>query len=201
MRGAIATTNRSRIRFDAYRPPDLMEKLTLMGEHYVCEVHLSSHTLDLSWECSSHWSGRVEGVLSLRKLAWPRASLVPPSRTIVSLFSFRHTTSPCHLPRCPRIAPRKETASLRAPFSPVVPTAIPSSDSAPARARPAPQIQNPLRAAVSAASPAPQTSFHRAPPPPRLPPAPLAKPSPLPLPAAWSPLPTPQLGRVAFRLI
>ncbi len=130
-----------------------MEKLTLMGEHYVCEVHLSSHTLDLSWECSSHWSGRVEGVLSLRKLAWPRASLVPPSRTIVSLFSFRHTTSPCHLPRCPRIAPRKETASLRAPFSPVVPTAIPSSDSAPARARPAPQIQNPLRAAVSAASP------------------------------------------------
>jgi hypothetical protein len=38
-----------------------MEKLILMGEHYVCDVHLSSHTLDSPWECSSHGSGRGSG--------------------------------------------------------------------------------------------------------------------------------------------
>src|SRR5260370_31171508 len=63
-----------------------MEKLTLMGEHYVCEVHLSSHTLESSWECSSHGSGRVEGVPSLGKLAWPRASLAHAPASSVRSF-------------------------------------------------------------------------------------------------------------------
>src|SRR5216684_1799504 len=115
-----------------------MEKLTLVGEHYVCEVHLSSHTLDSSWKCSSHGSGRVEGVLSLGKLAWPRASLTPPPCIIASFFSSLHTASPCHPRHCRRIAPRKETPSPCARFSPGVPTAIRCPDSAPARARPAP---------------------------------------------------------------
>src|SRR5713226_2312694 len=139
---------------------------------------------------SSRFAPAKRSACAERNLSSPfltplRASI--PSRINVSLFSFRHTTLPCHPPHCPRIAPRKETASLCAPFSPVAPTAIPCSDSVPARARPAPQIQNRLRAAVSAASPALQTSFPRAPPPPRPPPAPLAKPSPSLLPASWLP--------------
>ncbi len=174
-----------------------MEKLTLMGEHYVCEVHLSSHTLDSSWECSSHGSGRVERVLSLGKLAWPRANPAPPPASSFRSFlsAIQHHVAVHHIPH---VSPRGEklhhlvtlSRQLRPPRfriwillqSSQYEFCIPDGF-----AGGLPQIRNSVRAAVSAASPALQISFRPAPPPQRPPPAPLAKPSPSPLPASSSP--------------
>src|SRR6266481_3732632 len=55
-----------------------MERLTLVSEHYVREMHLSSRASDSSWECSSHGSG-LPSRLPPAPLAKPSPSPLPSS--------------------------------------------------------------------------------------------------------------------------
>src|SRR5260370_7455004 len=100
------------------------------------------------------------------------------------LISSGHTVSPFRRRPLLYTVPPKEIASPCAPHAPIAPTAIPFSDSAPARATAAPQTQNPLRANPFAPSPAHRTSALPTPPSPPLPPTPPSTPPPPPPPTS-----------------